>query len=74
MRREKWCRERYRQKHVIWLHLGVKFVAGNVLYYRGLNEWNHEKGYLTDACLTAQDRYKAYLDYFRIQYEVKRDM
>ena len=35
-------------------------------YYRGLKEWNNEKGYLTDTCLTAQDRYKAYLDYFRI--------
>lgn len=28
-----------------------------------------EKGYLMDACLTAQDRYKAYLDYFEIKYE-----
>ena len=37
-------------------------------YYRGLSEWNHEKGYLTDTCLTAQDKYKAYLDYFRIAY------
>ena len=27
-----------------------------------------EIGYLTDACLAAQDRYKAYLDYFRIEY------
>ena len=35
-------------------------------YYRGLKEWDHEKGYLTDTCLTAQDRYKSYLDYFRI--------
>ena len=39
-----------------------------MFYYRGLKEWNHEKGYLTDTCLTAQDRYKAYLDYFRIGY------
>ena len=39
-----------------------------MFYYRGLKEWNHEKGYLTDTCLTAQDRYKAYLDYFRIIY------
>ena len=37
-------------------------------YYRGLKEWNFEKGYLTDTCLTAQDRYKMYLDYFRIPY------
>ena len=39
-----------------------------MFYYRGLKEWNNEKGYLTDTCLTAQDRYKAYLDYFRIEY------
>ena len=39
-----------------------------LFYYRGLKEWNNEKGYLTDTCLTAQDRYKAYLDYFRIKY------
>lgn len=38
-------------------------------YYRGLKEWNHEKGYLTDTCLAAQDKYKTYLDFFRIVYE-----
>ena len=39
-----------------------------LFYYRGLQEWNNERGYLTDTCLTAQDKYKAYLDYFRITY------
>ena len=39
-----------------------------MFYYRGLKEWDNEKGYLTDTCLTAQDKYKAYLDYFRIGY------
>ena len=39
-----------------------------IFYYRGLKEWNNERGYLVDTCLTAQDRYKAYLDYFRINY------
>ena len=39
-----------------------------MFYYRGLKEWNNEKGYLTDTCLTAQDKYKNYLDYFRIEY------
>jgi len=39
-----------------------------MFYYRGLAEWETEKGYLRDTCLTAQDRYKAYLDYFRIGY------
>ena len=40
-----------------------------MFYYRGLKEWNNEKGYLTNTCLTAQDKYKAYLDYFRIEYD-----
>ena len=39
-------------------------------YYRGLREWNRERGFLTDTCLlTAQDRFKQYLDYFEIPYE-----
>lgn len=40
-----------------------------IFYYRGLKEWDYEKGYLIDTCLSAQDKYKAYLDYFRIAYE-----
>lgn len=39
-----------------------------IFYYRGLSEWENEKGYLTDTCLAAQDKYKSYLDYFRIKY------
>jgi Fic family protein len=39
-----------------------------MFYYRGLKEWNREKGYLTDTCLSAQDTFKSYLDYFRIPY------
>lgn len=39
-----------------------------LFYYRGLKEWDQEKGYLLDTCLTAQDRFKVYLDYFRIVY------
>lgn len=49
----------------------VPFIIDDDLklfYYRGLKEWNVEKGYLTDTCLTAQDRFKKYLDYFRIEY------
>ena len=37
-------------------------------YYRGLSEWGHINGYLTDTCLTAQDNYKALLNYFKIKY------
>lgn len=39
-----------------------------LFYYRGLKEWDRERGWLLDTCLTAQDRFKAYLDYFRITY------
>jgi len=38
------------------------------MYYRGLHEWNNLKGYLTDTCLSAQDRYKEILNYFKIKY------
>lgn len=39
-----------------------------MFYYRGLHEWKSEPGYLTDTCLSAQDKFKKYLDYFRIPY------
>ena len=37
-------------------------------YYRGLKEWSNERGYLRDTCLSAQDKFKKYLDYFRVPY------
>jgi len=37
-------------------------------YYRGLKEWDNEKGYLTDTCLSCQDKFRAWLDYFKIEY------
>ena len=37
-----------------------------MFYYRGLGEWNNERGYLRDTCLTAQDRFKKVLSYFNI--------
>ena len=39
-----------------------------LFYYHGLNEWNNEQGYLMDTCLSAQDKFKKYLQYFRIDY------
>lgn len=39
-----------------------------LFYYRGLKEWGHVNGFLTDTCLTAQDYYKKLLDYFKIKY------
>lgn len=53
-------------------HNIVPFIIEDNLklfYYRGLKEWDNEKGYLRDTCLTAQDRYKKYLDYFEIKYK-----
>ncbi len=49
----------------------VPFIITDELkmfYYRGLHEWGHINGYLTDTCLTAQDNYKELLNYFKIKY------
>ena len=49
----------------------VPFIITDELkmfYYRGLQQWPHIKGYLMDTCLTAQDNYKALLDYFKVKY------
>ena len=35
-------------------------------YYRGLSNWDSEKGYLTDTCLDGQDTVNALLKYFNI--------
>ena len=40
-----------------------------MFYYRGLSEWNNEKGYLMDTCLSAQDKFKKYLEYFKVPYK-----
>ena len=38
-----------------------------MFYYRGLREWNNEKGFLIETCLDGQDTYKALLKYFEIE-------
>ena len=38
-----------------------------IYYYRGLKEWDNEKGFLIETCLSCQDKYKAWLDYFKIK-------
>jgi len=48
----------------------VPFIIDDELklfYYRGLKEWPREPGYLTDTCLAAQDKFRQYLDYYRIK-------
>lgn len=49
----------------------VPFIIGEDLktyYYRGLAEWKSVRGYLRDTCLSAQDTFKTYLAYFRIEF------
>ena len=38
-----------------------------MFYYRGLSEWETEKGYLTDTCLDGQDTFKRLMAMFDIQ-------
>lgn len=43
----------------------VPFIIENDIkwyYYRGLHEYDKQKGYLIDTCLSMQDRFKTYLD------------
>ncbi|WP_107838259.1 Fic family protein [Metasolibacillus meyeri] len=50
----------------------VPFIIDDELkiyYYRGLSKWEQEKGYLLDTCFASQDKFKKYLDYFRVHYE-----
>ena len=62
-----------------WLTLFKEYLRNGIVpfiidedlklyYYRGLHEWTNERGYLTDTCLAAQDKFKAWLDYFRVPY------
>lgn len=39
-----------------------------LFYYRGLKEWGNEKGFLIETCLSCQDKYKVWLNYFKIKY------
>ena len=50
----------------------VPFIIDEELkmfYYRGLSQWKSEQGFLMNTCLSAQDKFKKYLDYFRIDYD-----
>ena len=51
-------------------HNIVPFIideSHKMFYYRGLSEWDYEKGFLLDTCLSAQDKFKKMLEYFRIE-------
>ena len=61
----------------VFADIGKKCFANNIVpfiieedikafYYRGIAEWGNEKGYLLDTCLSAQDKFKTVLEYFRI--------
>lgn len=46
----------------------IIFDDKKVFYYRGLKNWDQERGWLMDTCLEGQDIVKTYLDYFNIAY------
>ena len=49
----------------------VPFViedSKKMFYYRGLKEWNNERGFLIDTCLDGQDVYKRLMKYFDIPF------
>lgn len=49
----------------------VPFIINDdmkMYYYRGLAEWKNEKGFLVDTCLSAQDKFKAWMEYFEIEH------
>jgi Fic family protein/DNA-binding Xre family transcriptional regulator len=51
-------------------HSIVPFIiedSKKMFYYRGLSEWESERGYLTDTCLDGQDTFKKLLSMFDIQ-------
>ena len=48
----------------------VPFIITDELrlfYFRGIQNWGEINGYLRDTCLTAQDKFKALLDYYQIK-------
>ena len=50
-------------------HAIVPFIIEDTkksFYYRGLSEWEREKGYLTDTCLDGQDTFKKMMAMFDI--------
>ncbi len=50
-------------------HNIVPFIideSHKMFYYRGLSEWDYERGYLLDTCLSAQDKFQKVLEYFRV--------
>ena len=51
-------------------HNIVPFIideSHKMFYYRGLSEWDYERGYLLDTCLSAQDKFRKVMGYFKIE-------
>ena len=51
-------------------HTIVPFIIDEehkLFYYRGIKEWDTERGFLTDTCLSAQDKFKILLQKFNIE-------
>ena len=51
-------------------HSIVPFLIEDIkkaFYYRGLSEWDNERGWLTDTCLDGQDTFRRLLDIFSLE-------
>ena len=46
----------------------IIFDDKKMFYYRGLQNWDSEHGWLIDTCLNGQDTVKSFLKYFNITY------
>lgn len=50
----------------------IPFVISDemkLFYYRDLSEWDTERSFFIDTSLHAQDRFKQWMEYFRIPYD-----
>ena len=52
---------------MVYCSLDVYSVNKKNFYYRGLAEWENEKGWLTDTCLNGQDTFVRLLDMLGIK-------
>lgn len=60
-------------KECLWTGI-IPFIITDDLkayYYRGLQNWETERGYLRDTCGLAQDRFQQVLKYFNMSYNLE---
>ena len=53
----------------VFVEVSQKTFTFKRFYYRGLSEWQNEKGWLTDTCLDGQDTFIRLLDMLDIPHQ-----